>query len=943
VGDSAGGISEQTVTSGPEGLLTTKLHLPRPPAGFVARPRLVDRLDDGLARKLTLVSAPAGFGKTSLLADWSQRRASHVGWLSLDAGDNDPVRFWRHVAAALDRARPGIAGRVAPLLGSPGLASFEALVTTLVNELAAEPDERLLVLDDYHAIETGSVHESMSFLLEHAPPGLHVVLASRADPQFALARLRARAQLAELHAAELRFTAEEAAVLLREAVGSHLHDDAIATLTARTEGWAAGLQLAALSLRDQSDVAAFVETFSGSHRYVLDYLTEEVLERQPEPVRVFLLETSVLDRLSGPLCDAVTDRTDSQAMLETIERANLFLVPLDEVRGWWRNHQLFADLLRARLQQDQPGRVFQLHRNAARWHDEHGLIDDAVRHGIAAGDVVWAARLVERHADALLLRGEETTLQRWLAALPPKLADSRPRLLLAQTTFVLLEENENLLDAAERAFALVADEPYEPSVGRGTSRLANVPAMIAARRAFVAFLRGDGEAAMSFASQALTEVSEDEWMLESLARAQLGSAEWLCGRLEAAESTIASSIERWRAAGARDLVTLWWQYLGRIQCAQGRLDRALGTYQRALDLSTAPGQPTLAAAGAALVGMAEVAYQRGELDTATQHLTEGLALCRQFVIPDALDVSSGGRRWRSRAAAILVSSVSVATGSATLAWVRQARGDATGALDAMAQGERTADPSMSDMLNPVPAQRARLLLAQGDIDAAAQWTAERALSADDEPSYAKEPAYLVLARVLVAQEQPIQALALLGRLHASATGQDRIGSVIEIQALRALALRAGGDETGAVATLTEALTLAQPQGYVRVFVDEGPPMAALLGTLLAAQRTEPTSVGDVPVDYLGLLVRAFAQDGAGDAADMAPSRAHVPGLVIPLSERELEVLRLLAAGEQNQEIADQLYLALNTVKKHVTHILEKLGAANRTEAAARARQLGLLP
>jgi ATP/maltotriose-dependent transcriptional regulator MalT len=783
MGESAGGTSDQTVARGPEGLLTTKLYLPRPPPGFVARPRLVDRLDDGLARKLTLVCAPAGFGKTSVLADWCQRRAARVGWLSLDGGDNDPVRFWRHVVAALDRVRPGIAARVAPLLGSPGLASFDGLVTTVINELAAEPDELLLVLDDYHAIETESVHESLAFLLEHAPPGLHVVLASRADPKLPLARLRARGQLAEVRAADLRFTADEAAVLLREAVGSHLDGDAVATLAARTEGWAVGLQLAALSLRDQADVAGFVETFSGSHRYVLDYLTEEVLERQPEPVRAFLLETSVLERLSGPLCDAVTDRTDSQAMLEAVERANLFLVPLDEVRGWWRTHQLFADLLRARLHQHQPGRVLELHRNAARWHDEHGLIDDAVRHGIAAGDALWAARLVERHADALLLRGEETTLQRWLAALPSELADSRPRLLLAQTTFVLLEENEKLLDAAERAFARVADEPYEPSVGRGTSRLANVPAMIAVRRAFVAFLRGDGEAAMSFASQALTEVSENEWMLESLARAQLGSAEWLCGRLEAAESTIASSIERWRAAGAHDLVTLWWQILGRIQRAQGRLDRALGNYQRALDLSTAPGQPTLAGAGAALVGMAEVAYQRAELDTATQHLTEGLALCRQFVIPEARDVPSSGRRWRSRGGAILVSSVSVATGSATLAWVRQARGDAAGALDAMAEGERAADPSMCDMLNSVPAQRARLLLAQGDIDAAAQWISERALSAEDEPSYAKEPAYLVLARVLLAQEQHGQALGLLGRLHATATAQDRIGSVIEIQAL----------------------------------------------------------------------------------------------------------------------------------------------------------------
>jgi LuxR family transcriptional regulator, maltose regulon positive regulatory protein len=919
VGELAAGTSQQPVASGPEGLLTTKLYVPRPPPGFVARSRLVDRLNRGRAGKLTLVCAPAGFGKTSVLADWSRQHAPRVGWLSLDTADNDPVRFWRHVAAAVDGVRPGIAARVAPLLSSPGLASFDGLVTTIVNELAADPDELLLVLDDYHVIDTESVHESLLFLLEHAPPGLHAVLASRADPPLPLARLRAQAQLAELRAADLRFTAEEGAALLRELVGQELHGDAIATLTARTEGWAVGLQLAALSLRDQSDVDRFVETFSGSNRYVLDYFTEEVLERQPEPVRAFLLETSVLERLSGPLCDATTGRTDSQAMLETIERANLFLVPLDEVRGWWRNHQLFADLLRARLQQHQPERVVELHRNAARWHEGHGLIDDAIRHATAASDALWAARLVERHADALLLRGEETTLERWLAALPRELAGSRPRLLLAQTRFVLLDEVESLLDAAERAFPPVADEPYEPSVGRGASRLANVPAMIAVGRCFVAYLRGDGERTMWFASLALAELREDEWMLDSLARAQLGSAEWLCGRPGAAERTIASSIARWRAAGVHDMVTLWCQYLGQIQRAQGRLDSALATYQQALDLATAPGQPTLPAAGAAHVGMAEVAYQRGELDVASQHLTEGLALCHQFVIPDAL-----------------------ANGSATLAWIRHARGDSAGALAAMAEAEGAADPSMSDLLNPVPAQRARLLLAQGDIDAAAQWAAERSLTAADEPSYPREPAHLVLARLLLVQDQPEQALALLGQLNTTAAAQARTGSIIEIQALRALALTASGDEAAAVAALIEALTLAQAQGYVRVFVDEGPPMATLLGTLLAAQRTGKTSVGDVPLTYLGRLVRAFAQDAAGSAPGVETSGAVASGLVTQLSERELDVLRLLATGEQNQEIADELYLALNTVKKHVTHIFEKLGAANRTEAAARARELGLL-
>src|SRR5580693_7001475 len=389
--------------SGQDALLATRLRVPRPQPGFVPRPRLVQALSQGLARGRVLICAPAGFGKTSLLADWARSGGRPVAWLGLDAGDNDPARFWRYVVAALDQAQPGIAERLGPLLGSPAPRSFGGLVTALINEFAAAPgrDEVLLVLDDYHLVEAGQVHESVSFLMENLPPGLQLVVSGRADPPLPLARLRARGQLAELRAAKLRFTTEEATALLA-AAGPVLPDTAVVALTARTEGWAAGLQLAALSLRGRTDAAGFVAAFSGSHRFVLDYLADEVLDGQPGPVRAFLLETSVLERLSGELCDAVTGRPGSQAMLQDIERAGLFLVPLDEVRGWWRYHHLFDGLLRARLEQEQPGRVQELHRAAAAWSDEHDLGDDAVRHARAAGDTAWAARLVERYVDALL-------------------------------------------------------------------------------------------------------------------------------------------------------------------------------------------------------------------------------------------------------------------------------------------------------------------------------------------------------------------------------------------------------------------------------------------------------------------------------------------------------------------------------------------------------------
>ncbi len=420
--------------SGPGVLLATKLHMSRPPPGFVPRRRLVEALGEGLVRGRVLASAPAGFGKTALLADWARGGGGPVAWLGLDGGDSDPARFWRYAVAALDRARPGLAGRVGPLL--PG--SSEGLVTALINELAADPgpDEVLLVLDDYHLVDSGPVHESVAFLLENLPPGLRVVVSGRADPPLPLplARLRARGQLAELRAADLRFTAEEAAALLGETAGPGLPGTAVAALVARTEGWAAGLQLAGLSLRGHADPAGFAASFSGSHRFVLDYLADEVLVGQPGQVRAFLLETSVLERLSGELCDAVTGRAGSQAMLQDIERAGLFLVPLDEVRGWWRYHHLFADLLRARLQAEQPGRVPALHRAAAAWCEEHDLADDAVRHALAAGDTAWAARLVERHVEALLGRSEGVTLRRWLSALPGESVRDRPRLCLARHT-----------------------------------------------------------------------------------------------------------------------------------------------------------------------------------------------------------------------------------------------------------------------------------------------------------------------------------------------------------------------------------------------------------------------------------------------------------------------------------------------------------------------------
>jgi len=904
-------------------VLTTKLHLPSPRPGFVPRARLLDRLTEVPPGELTLVCAPAGFGKTALLADWARGGPLPVAWLSLDEGDDDPARFWRYVAAAVDQVRTGIGEQLAALLDPPP-RSFEAVVTALVNGLAAGSGPVALVLDDYHVIQAPPVHGSIAFLLGHLPPQLRLILSTRSDPPLPLARLRGGGQLVELRAGDLRFTAEEAAAVLHAALGASLPEATVAALTTRTEGWAAGLQLASLSLRGRDDPGGFVATFTGSHRHVLDYLAEEVLDRQPEQLVDFLLETSVLERLSGPLCDAVTGRSDGQRMLEQIERANLFLVPLDEVRAWWRYHQLFADLLRARLQQARPDRVPQLHRAAAAWCQEHGLAEEAVHHALAAGDGAWAALLVDRHAQALLERGEGATLRRWLTALPPDVVGSRPRLCLAQAVTALIgarvDEAEALLTQAEQA---AEAEPTEPPAGGTPRGLANVPGVLAMLRAELARLRNDADGTIRSARQALALADADDRYLRYFGRWNLAMGTLLQGRVADAEAALGElAADAWSTGPQRYFAVRVHCTLGQVQRVQGRLGAALRSCQRGLELvAEVAGRPAVPAAGVAFVGLAEVLRERGELDEALQRATEGVALCRQLAYG----------QW-------------LGTGLTVLAWIRAAQGDQAGALGAIGEAGRVVpDPEViSDLIIPVAVQRARLLLAQGRVAEAAQWAERRGLGAQGEPSFAREREYLVLARVLLAERAPEAALGLLRRLHDLAADQQRTGSLIEVRALQALGLQAAGDEQAALAALAEALTLAAPEGWLRVFVDEGAPMAALLGRLAAGRPGQAGLGGGAAPTHLARLLAAFGQDGGPRTAPVGRAAAVVPGLVEPLTDRELEVLGLLAAGTSNRQIAGELVVAVETVKKHVSHILDKLGAANRTQAVARARQLGLL-
>ena len=904
-----------------EALLTTKLYVPRAHPNLVPRPRLAELLAEGMNRKLTLVSAPAGFGKTTLLSEWRMIHLDSeypLAWVSLEEADNDPSRFLSYLIAALQAIEEDTGEAALASLRSPQPALPESVLSMLINEIAAVSYDFTLVLDDYHAIDAQPVHGAITFLLEHMPPQMHLVIASRTDPPLPLARLRAQGQVTEIRAADLRFSPDEAAAFLNDVMDLGLPAEDVVALAAGTEGWIAGLQLAALSMRERSDVSGFIETFKGSHRYILDYLAEEVVERQPAQVQDFLLETSILDRLTAKLCDEVTGRDDGQTMLERLEHANLFTIPLDDERLWYRYHHLFADMLRHHLRQSQRKRVAELHRRAAGWYERQGLVDDAVRHALAAGDGEWAARLVEQNTEAVVMRSEGATLLRWLEALPKELVRSRPRLSVAYAIAALfggrLEAVEPLLRDAERALGVSPEVSRASPPEKGARGwLADLPGCIAIIRGDLARMRGDAPRAIELSRRALAYLPEDSTYLRSKAAWNLGIAHWMGGDLASAGRAFVGLITDNRATGNAYLPLLASYGLGQIQAVQGRLREAAKAYQRVLRLGNEEGKPLLPVAGWAYLGMSELLYEWNDLDAAMRHLTEGLELGKR--------VGTAGP---------------LATGYTVLARVRQARGDASGALEAIERARKIApDPDTRHLFNPLAPHWARVWLAQGDVEAAARWARERGLGIDDELDFPREVEHIVLARVLIAQDRSDEALRLLGRLLSAALAGGRTGRVIEILVLQALARLAQGDTARAVSTLARALPLAEPEDYSRIFVDEGESMAPLLRSAASAGGASP--------EYAGELLAAFRHPAEGPEPHIG---ANPPGgaqlLPEPLSERELEVLRLIAKGLSNREIAQELFVTPGTVKRHTHNIYGKLEVRSRTQAVARARDLNLV-
>jgi LuxR family maltose regulon positive regulatory protein len=898
-------VNDQSGTR-PGPLLRTKLGIPPPRPNRVPRPRLTERLDRalGAGHKLLLVCAPAGFGKTTLLSDWAQGKADvathpQVAWVSLDAGDNDLVGLLGYLCGTLQTVAPHLGQAALSAFGAPQPPPVQAVLATLINELAELAAPLVVILDDYHEIEAQAVHDALSFLLDHLPPGVAFILATRADPPLPLARFRARGQLTELRAADLRFTPEEAAAFLNQMMALDLTPGQVEALESRTEGWIAGLQLAALSVEGQGveRTAGFIEAFAGDDRYIADYLVEEVLAAQPEQIQTFLLQTSILTRLCAPLCDALTG-SPSQQTLEDLEAANLFVMPLDRKRRWYRYHHLFADLLRHRLQQAYPGRVASLHRRASLWHQEQGSMAEAVRHALAAQDFEAAAHLIQRSAWALLARGEIVTLRAWLDALPPQLVRSRPRLSILYAWRLLAAMHLDAIEPPLRDAEAAARESGDPTVQGEVTVL----------RATVASIRGENQRAVALAQEALVQLPEDDIFLRGIVTNTLGAAhDWLGNSVEAGQA-FAQAADLCREAGNLLIALIAMCNLGRLQENQGHLDQAAGTFRRALDLAAGHEQHPLPVAGLAHVGLGRLLYEWNDLDAADRHLLQGIELGKKIANVE----------------------IQVA-GYLALATVRQAQGDADGAREAIDSGKRLLAKAQTTagVATELDAVQVRLWMAQGRWEAAARWAQEAGLGPDDEPLYAHESLYLTLARLLIARGSVDEATRLLARLLQAAEEHGRLGRGIEILILRALALHAGGDAAAALAPLARALAWAEPQGYVRIFLDEGEPLAALLRAV-AARGTAPP--------YVGRLLGALP--APADVPPPTPSPRSI--LVEPLSEREMEVLQFLAAGLTNREIAQKLFLTVGTVKWHAHNIYGKLGVHSRTRAVARARELNLL-
>jgi LuxR family maltose regulon positive regulatory protein len=868
-------------------ILATKLYIPPPRPKVVHRPRLIERLNGGLQHKLMLISAPAGFGKTTLLSEWAAGCGQPAAWLSLDEGDNDPARFLAYFVAALQAIAPDVGVWLMAALQSPQPPSAESLLTNLLNEITAIPDDFVLVLDDYHVVEAKAVDQALTFLLEHLPPQMRLVIATREDPDLPLARWRGRGQLTEVRAADLRFTHVEAAGFLNQVMGLNLTAGDVAALETRTEGWIAGLQLAALSMQGHQDTAGFIKSFTGSHHFVMDYLVEEVLQQQPGGVQTFLLYTSILNRLCGPLCDAVLldPAAGGQVTLEYLERANLFITPLDNERCWYRYHHLFADLLRQRLHQNNPkSLVDELHVRASQWYEDSDLDIEAFQHATAANDIDRAERLMDGRGIPLHLRGAVTMMTEWFESLPTAVKNARPSLWWRQAAMLLVIGQttgvEEKLDAAEAALE-ETEANNRPLLGR-----------IAVARAVLALTRYQAEMMLAQSRRALAYLPAANLSLRANANWTMGVAYLYQGERAAARQAFMEAIALSQTAGDVFITILATIGLGNVTEADSQLRLAAETYRRVLQWA---GDQPLQIIYEAHLGLARILYEWNDLDAAEQHGQQSLHLARQYdQVIDRFIVCE-----------------------LFLARVKLAQGDTAGAAALIVQADQSArQRNFFHRFAEVAAAQVEMLLHQGQVEAA-----ERLAKAHNLPPS--------LARVYLANGDPAAALTVLKPWRQQIEAKNWQDERLKVMVLQGVALDANGEPDKAAQLLGEVLASAEPEGFIRLFVDEGRPMEQLLERMKAE--------GGRMKEYIHRLLAAFDKEEKIHPSSFVPQP-----LLEPLSQRELEVLQLIAQGLSNQAISERLFLALDTVKGHNRRIFDKLEVQRRTEAVARARELGLL-
>ncbi len=906
----------------PASILATKFNIPRIRTHIVPREGLILRLKDGLKCKLTLISAPAGFGKTTLIGEWARSLDRSVGWLSLDESDNDIIHFLSYFIVALQSVNEDIGQDELKRLRSPHPLPIEETLIAIINQINALSEEVVLILDDYHLISTSSIHEAVAYFLDHMPENVHLVIISRADPPLPLARLRGRGEIAEFRQNDLRFTIDEAADFLQEVmeVGIDLED--VRALNSRTEGWVAGLQMAAVSLQGQEDVSKFVRIFTGSNRYILDYLIEEVLQRQPRSIQQFMLQTSILDRLNSLLCDAIVSEigdwrlethdplqspvTDlrSQVILEHLESSNLFIFPLDDNRQWYRYHRLFRDLLRKHLQQLSPDLIPDLHRRAADWFEEAGMLSDAIEHALAAQDFDHAAQLVEQVAEEILMRSEVGTFARWLEKLPEETLDGHPHLILYHTWCLIVTGASN--DVIERQL-------------RNIDEINGVlSARVAAIRAYLAIYQGDLSSAWELSHVAWERLPEDDLFLRGILSLIFGISLLAKGDVEAGIESLSDVFQASQEVDNVMVGTITISHLARLRMRAGELKEAHDMYQRAIDLARDENGQTLPIAGEAFMGLGEIWLQKNDLVKAEEFILKGIQHTEAW------------------------SDVAALEGYLALARVRQAQNRGAEVAPLVEKARELAVQFKTTTLDDimVDLHEVKLFLAQGDLEAAIAWIEERNVEnflgseqwveqTGNFHDHLRKYELIILSRVLIAKGESQRALEILIPLLEAMKELRRVDLVLEVLILQAIARQADGNFEAAMLSIEEALSLAEPGGFIRIFINEGTVMAKLIYE--ASQR-------EISPEYCGKLLSAFPDPTQNDV----PSRTIDAEWVEPLSPRENEVLCLIAEGLSNKEIAERLFLSLGTVKVHTRNIYGKLCVSNRTQAVAKARSFGIL-